>query len=89
MVKKSGFEELCKSIDIIIKKRLEKIKFSYFLDGEIIAIQSDEYTVKIDGNNYTKIKARSSLTLAVGDLVQVCVKNGDFSRKFIDDKLLV
>jgi len=84
------YEDICQAIDTIINKRLSAIGCNYYVDGVIISKQVDgTYTVKINEQTYTGIKAKTGLSLSVGDAVQVCVKNGDFSRKFIDDEMII
>ena len=82
-------EELLKSIDILITERKKESQCSYFLDGVIKTANIDNtYTTTINGEDFT-LKAIDGKTFVVGDIVDVCVKNGDFSRKFIVWKRVV
>lgn len=79
-------DEILKSINIMINKRLKELKFNYYIEGKITTVNGDgTYTVKINGEDET-LSARSGLTLAVGEVVLICVPNGNTSFKFIDLK---
>jgi len=72
------------AIDILIAKRLENLKYNYYLDGKILVDNLDgTYDVQINGET-SVLKARAELTLVANDLVLVCVVNGNFSNRFID-----
>lgn len=77
------------AVDKLVEDKLKKAKFSYYIDGEITAVVGEKYTVVSGNSTYTNLPARTGVTYEVGDLVQICVKNGDSSRKFIDDKKLI
>lgn len=77
-------EILMESIDILILERLKNIGRNYYVDGKITAVNTSDYTVLINGESYT-LKARTGLSFIVNDIVQIIVKNGDWSKKFIDD----
>lgn len=78
-------DQILKSIDIMIKEKLKNLKFNYYIEGKIVSINSGVYTVKINGEDET-LSARSGLTLSVGEVVLICVPNGNTSFKFIDMK---
>lgn len=79
-------EELLKSIDLLIQERMSNLSFSYYLEGIIETINVDStYTVKINDEVFD-IKTREGLVLNVGDIVMICVPNGNFNNKFIDMK---
>lgn len=77
-------EELLKAVNTLITERLKTIGCNYYIDGKISAVNTSNYTVIINGESYT-LKARTGSTFVVGDIVQILVKNGDTSKKFIDD----
>lgn len=81
-------DSILKAIDTVVKNFIGQLGFNYYKDGKIVAINLPYYTVEIDQENYT-MKARTGLTLNIGDIIQVMIKNGDWSRKFIDDKRLI
>lgn len=76
-------EELLKSIDMLIQERMNKLHYSYFLEGIVKTENIDNtYTVAINGEDFI-LKPVDNKTFIVGDIVDVCVRNNDFSRKFI------
>ena len=82
-------EELLKSIDMLIKERMDKLQYSYFLEGVVKTVNIDDtYIVTINGEEFT-LKAIDDKSFIVGDIVDVCIKNGDFSRKFIAWKRVI
>lgn len=86
LTEKEILEKLLKSTDILIEEKLKSLKFNYYIEGKIVSINEDgKYTVRINGEDET-LSARSGLTLLVGEVVLVCVPNGNESFKFIDLK---
>ena len=82
-------DSLLRSIDLLINERMSKLKFNRYIDGIIKEVQLDnKYLVTLDGEDYI-IKARDGLTLALNDIVYVCVINNNFNRKYIIDKRVV
>lgn len=78
------------AIDKIVSKKIKETGYSYYIDGEVTAVNSDgTYNIQHGNSTYRNVPARTSKTYAVGNVVQVCVKNGDSSRKFIDDLRLI
>lgn len=79
---------LLDTIDLMINERFKQlIKSNYYIEAKILSVNADiTYNISYAENNYPNIKAREGLTLTVGDIVLVCVKNGNFSDKFIDLK---
>lgn len=75
------------AVKVIVNQSLKTPTYDYHIDGVIEVVNADgTYNVKgTSGDVYNNIKARSGMTFNVNDIVQLCVKNGDFSRKFIDD----
>ena len=82
-------QAILKAVEILIAQRLSSIGCIFYIDGVVTAASNGLYTVKNGDNLYEGLKARSGLSLKVGSVVQVLVKNGDPSRKFIDDVKLI
>ncbi|MDI9215994.1 hypothetical protein [Clostridium tertium] len=79
-------EEILKSVEVLVDSKMKNLKFNYYVEGKIVAVNSDStYNVKINGDT-EKLKARQGLTLNVNDVVLVLVPNGNTSFKFIDIK---
>lgn len=86
------------AINVVANQAMKNIKCNYYIDGVITQVNTTTislgqtiktYNIKDDcGNVFYNIPARSGFVGNVNDIVQICVKNGDFSRKFIDDKRL-
>ena len=76
---------LLNAIDIVVQKRIEKLQIPYWIEGKIASIIDDIHTVMVSGTEIT-VKAREGLSLSEGDIVLICVPNGDYSKKFIDVK---
>lgn len=75
------------TIDIMIQERLKKLSFNYYIEAKIETVNADgTYNIEWNGTVLNNVKARNGLTLNVGDIVLVCVVNGNFSNKFIDLK---
>jgi len=80
-------EILMESIDILIAERLRNFKYNYYITGKITVVNVDgTYNLTYNGDTLTNIKTREGLTLIVGDIVYICIVNGNFSEKFIDCK---
>lgn len=75
------------TIDIMIQERLKKLSFNYYIEAKIETINNDgTYNIEWNGTVLNNIKSRDELILNVGDIVLICVVNGNFSNKFIDLK---
>lgn len=75
------------TIDIMIQERLKKLSFNYYIEAKIETINNDgTYNIEWNGTVLNNIKSRDGLILNVGDIVLICVVNGNFSNKFIDLK---
>ena len=73
------------AIETVVNKRLKEIRFNYYIEGKILTDNGDgTYDVEYNQQTLSSVKARSGLILAVGNIVFICVVNGDFSNKFID-----
>ncbi len=73
---------LLESIDIMIKGRFDKLKLSTWIEGKVISV-GEICTVAVLDTEIT-VKAREGLTVKEGDIVLICVPNGDYSNKYID-----
>lgn len=81
-------EYFLNAIDVMVQERFKELaRFNYYIEATVISVNDDE-TCDIDYNEnlLSKVKFRSDLTLQVGDIVLVCIVNGNFSNKFIDLK---
>lgn len=79
-------EEILKSINILVDKKLKSLKFNYYIEGKITAVNSNgNYKVLINGE-YEDLTAREGLSLKVNDVVLILVPNANTSFKFIDLK---
>lgn len=83
------FTELLTAVDILIEKRLRQSTLTSYQEGVIANISSDDndkwYEVSIDGN-IVRVYSRPFLYLDIGDIVTICIPNGEFSQRFIDKK---
>ena len=81
-------EDMLDVIDIMIEKRLSdynKYPRCYYQDGKILTNNGNgTYNILINDNTEI-LKARQGLTVVVGDIVSVCIINGNTSRKYIID----
>lgn len=75
------------AVETIVRQTMKTVNCDYHIDGVIQTVNSNKtYNVKgTSGDVFENLAARTGLTFRVGDIVQICVRNGDFSRKFIDD----
>lgn len=75
------------TIDVMIQERLKRLSFNYYIEAKIETVNDDgTCNIEWNGTVLNNIKARNGLILNVGDIVLVCVVNGNFSNKFIDLK---
>ncbi len=75
-------KEIINSIDIMIKKNLEKNRISQDVASVVQEISGSKYKVLINGNS-TWIPCGTNLTLTVGKPVWVHLPNGDIKKAFI------
>lgn len=79
--------QILDAIDIMVNEKLSSLKFNYYIEASIEAINDDgTYEIKFNDQILSKIKAKEGLSLSTNDIVLVCVVNGNFSNKFIDLK---
>lgn len=78
---------ILETIDIIVKKRLKNLGFNYYVDGVIQTDNNDgTYNVLINGTPYNNVSSKHKFIYSVGDTVQILIKNGNWKKKYIDDK---
>jgi hypothetical protein len=79
-------EALLKTIDIMIDNKLKNLGFNYYVDGVIKEKNKDgTYNVLINGVVYKNIPSKNGFAYSINDTVQILIKNGNWSHKFIDD----
>lgn len=81
-------EKLLEIIDLMIEERFKTLsKFNYYIEA-VVKTNNPDGTCNIEHNEQVlnNVKKRTGLTLAINDVVLVCVVNGNFSNKFIDLK---
>lgn len=81
-------EYLLKAIDIMILERFKELaKFNYYIEATVASNNPDgTCNIELNGQILNNIKKRQSLTVNVGEVILVCIVNGNFSNKFIDLK---
>lgn len=80
-------DALLEAIDIMIEQKIKKLKFNYYVDGVIQTKNaSNTYNVIINGTEYKDVPSKNNFDYSQGDTVQILIKNGDWNKKFIDDK---
>lgn len=81
--------EIADGVEIIINSKIVNSgKCDYHVEGLIISKENNLYDVKINGEISTNLRVRTGMTFEVGDRVDILVRNGDFSRKMIDDYII-
>ena len=86
--KKQTQDALLEAIDIMIENKLKKISFNYYVDGVIQSKNNNNtYDVLINNTLYKDIPSKNNFEYSVNDTVQILVKNGNWNKKFIDDKI--
>ena len=87
MNEKKMQDALLEAIGVMIDNKLKKLKFNYYVDGVINKVNNDKtYSVLINGATYENIPSKNNFAYQVGDSVQILIKNGDWNKKFIDDR---
>lgn len=81
-------EEILNTVDIMIEKRFNQMfKSNYYIEATVKKINAgNTFNIEYQEAVIPNVKKRDSLTLSVGDVVLVCVVNGNFSNMFIDLK---
>lgn len=81
---------LLKTIDTMIDNKIKNLGFNYYVDAIINGINTNvnpnTYDIKCNNAIYKNVPALNGKKYNVGDVVQVLIKNGNWNKKFIDDK---
>lgn len=87
MDNKKTQDAFLEAVDILINKKLKKLKFNYYVDGVIQqAYSNDTYKVLINNAVYDKVPSLHRMDFQMNDAVQILVKNGDWNKKYIVEK---
>lgn len=88
MTDKEMQDKILDTIDLMIDKRFKTIaKFNYYIEAKITKKNtSNTYDIDYNDNIIPSVKCREGLSLVVGNIVLVCVVNGNFSNMVIDMK---
>ena len=77
-------DQMCKAIEIIVNKKMKKIKRDKTVEGVVEAkTENGQYRVKIKNSSYTAFSINPFLNFQVGDTVLILIPKGDFSYKKI------
>lgn len=80
-------EAILEAVNIVVEQKLKNLGFNYYVDGVIKKDNGDgTYNVLINGIVYNNIPSEHKLIYSVDSTVQILIKNGDWNKKFIDDK---
>ena len=81
-------DAILNAIDTMIESKIKKLKFNYYVDGVIKKVNTDNtYNVLIDNREYKDIPAKNNFEYFADDAVQILIKNGNWNKKIIDDKI--
>lgn len=83
-------EQIFKCIELYLRKYLvNNGKTNYFCEALILNKNIDgTYKVRINNQEYDNVKSRTGMSFQIGDRVDILVRNGDFSRKVIQDYII-
>ena len=88
--KKQTQDAFLEAIDIMIEQKLKKLKCNYYVDGVIQeAYEDNTYKVLINNATYDKISCLHRASFQANDVVHILVKNGDWNKKYIVDKIKI
>lgn len=81
-------EKILKAIEIMIDNKLKsKSSYDRRITGRVVSVN---YTTKIAkvllNEQQLEIPYRSHLSIKSGDIVDILIRNNDYSTKIIDDK---
>lgn len=83
MTEKEIQEKLIAYVDVIITSYLSQLKFNTTIEGVIVsAISPSLYKVKINNIEYSA-KCLNGITYQVNDVVDILIRNNNFSEKII------
>lgn len=76
-------EEILRTIELIVRKRLKELNYNYTVSGLITEIiDSETYKVKIY-DDISSVKSMNIQEYQVGDVVNIIVFNNNYSNKKI------
>ena len=76
-------DEIIKTIDIMVKSAIKKIKMDKTYPSVITSVEKGKYVVTLNGRNYTVKCSLPNADLRVGQGVWIKIPNGDFNSKHI------
>ena len=83
MTEKEIREKLIAYVDVIITSYLSQLKFNTTIEGVILSqISPSLYKVKINNIEYSA-KCLNGITYQVNDVVDILIRNNNFSEKII------
>lgn len=83
MTEKEIQEKLIAYVDVIITSYLSQLKFNTTIEGVIISqVSPSLYKVKINNEEYSA-KCLNGITYQVNDVVDILIRNNNFSEKII------
>ena len=83
MTEKEIQEKLIAYVDVIITSYLSQLKFNTTIEGVILSqISPSLYKVKINNIEYSA-KCLNGITYQVNDVVDILIRNNNFSEKII------
>lgn len=75
--------KLFKMVDIIVRERTKALPFNYCIEGRIIKRNNDgTYQANINGKE-SRIQEKRGVYYRNGDLVDILIRNGNYSDKYI------
>ena len=83
MTEKEIQEKLIAYVDVIITSYLSQLKFNTTIEGVIISqVSPSLYKVKINNEEYSA-KCLNGITYQINDVVDILIRNNNFSEKII------
>ena len=83
MTEKEIQEKLIAYVDVIITSYLSQLKFNTTIEGVILSqISPSLYKVKINNEEYSA-KCLNGITYQINDVVDILIRNNNFSEKII------
>ena len=77
------FDKFLEAIEIMIDEKLKGLKFCYIIDGTITeVVNANTYKVNIF-DSISAINSMNGNQYIVGDIVEIMVRNGNYSDKKI------
>ena len=83
MTEKEIQEKLIAYVDVIIASYLSQLKFNTTIEGVILSqVSPSLYKVKINNIEYSA-KCLNGITYQINDVVDILIRNNNFSEKII------